>query len=64
MPIFKKSDQIPANIIQCAKCKKILISSHVHDFVACGCGTFTDGGLEYLRRGGEVIPLQVFKARG
>jgi hypothetical protein len=36
------------------KCGDIIVSKHVHDFVGCRCGAiFVDGGMEYLRRGGE-----------
>ena len=42
------------NRIRCLHCNKILESKSVHDFVMCECGKcFTDGGHEYLRRGGE-----------
>ena len=46
--------QIIQNEAQCMKCGDIIVSKHVHDFVACRCGAiFVDGGMEYLRRGGE-----------
>ena len=46
--------QIIQNEAQCMKCGDIICSKHVHDFVQCRCGAiFVDGGLEYLRRGGE-----------
>ncbi len=36
------------------KCGDIIVSKHVHDYVRCRCGAiFVDGGMEYLRRGGE-----------
>lgn len=39
--------------IQCNKCKDIIESKHVHDFVRCKCqAIFVDGGDEYLRYGG------------
>ena len=43
--------KIVRNRIRCKKCDTILESKHRHDFVSCDCGTFTDGGTEYLRRG-------------
>lgn len=46
--------QIIQNEAQCMKCGKIIVSKHVHDFVECICGAiFVDGGMEYLRRGGN-----------
>lgn len=42
------------NEAQCMKCGDIVVSKHVHDYVGCRCGAiFVDGGMEYLRRGGE-----------
>jgi hypothetical protein len=36
------------------KCGDIIVSKHVHDFVQCRCSAiFVDGGMQYLRRGGE-----------
>lgn len=44
--------QIVSNKIRCKWCGDILESFSVHDFKRCRCGKcFTDGGLEYLRRG-------------
>ena len=46
--------KIIKNKAQCALCKDIIVSTHVHDFVQCSCGAiFVDGGNEYLRRGGN-----------
>ena len=43
------------NKCQCARCLDIIESRHRHDFVQCSCGAiFTDGGTEYIRRGGEI----------
>lgn len=43
------------NKCQCAVCLDIIESRHRHDFVRCGCGAiFTDGGTEYVRRGGKI----------
>lgn len=40
------------NICKCKKCGSIIESKSVHDFVSCKCGAcFTDGGLDYCRRG-------------
>ena len=44
--------QIVSNKIRCLWCGDILESFSVHDFKSCRCGKcFTDGGLEYVRRG-------------
>lgn len=46
--------QIVSNKIRCLWCGEVLESFSVHDFKRCRCGKcFTDGGLEYLRRGFE-----------
>ena len=46
---------VVVNKCQCARCLDIIESRHRHDFVQCGCGAiFTDGGTEYIRRGGEI----------
>lgn len=42
------------NAAKCLLCGDIVESKHVHDWRDCYCGAmFVDGGLEYLRRGGE-----------
>ena len=46
---------ILVNKIQCKKCKDIIESKHVHDFKWCTCKSIAvDGGLEYLRRVGNL----------
>lgn len=45
------SRRLVRNIVECARCHKLLESRSVHDFIMCGCETFNDGGLDYLRRG-------------
>jgi hypothetical protein len=45
--------RIVRNRIRCKKCNTILESRHRHDFVSCPCGTFTDGGLDYVRWGAD-----------
>ena len=45
------------NAIRCKHCGDIIESKSVHDFEECSCGAcFTDGGLEYLRRGFKTSP--------
>jgi len=52
--MIRKREVILVNKCQCAKCGDIIESKHRHDFVSCKCGAiFTDGGLEYVRRGAE-----------
>lgn len=47
-------EKIKRNAIRCKHCGEIIESRHTHDFKACKCGRcFVDGGLEYLRWGGE-----------
>lgn len=44
--------KIKKNSIKCNHCGDILVSTHVHDYKRCKCGTVSvDGGNEYLRRG-------------
>ena len=46
---------VVVNKCQCARCLDIIESKSRHDFVQCSCGAiFTDGGTEYVRRGGEI----------
>ena len=46
---------VVVNKCQCARCLDIIESRHRHDCVQCSCGAiFTDGGTEYIRRGGEI----------
>ena len=44
----------PRNRVRCKKCKDVIESLSVHDFVRCKCGAcFVDGGTDYKRRGWE-----------
>lgn len=44
--------------VQCQKCLDIIWSRYVHDFRYCSCGnSFIDGGGEYVRCGGDPLPL-------
>ncbi len=53
--------ELEINIVQCSDCKYVLVSNHIHDFVSCKCGSFTDGGNDYYRRGGTLNTLKVFR---
>ena len=59
------NNKILVNKIQCNKCKDIIESKNVHDFKWCSCKSIAvDGGLEYLRRVGnleDIIELSEFK---
>ena len=59
--------KILVNKIQCKKCKDIIESKHVHDFKWCTCKSIAvDGGLEYLRRIGnleDIIELSEFEKK-
>jgi DNA-directed RNA polymerase subunit RPC12/RpoP len=51
----EKEKVLVSNKAQCAKCKTIIESTHRHDFKQCPCGAiFVDGGLDYIRRGGQL----------
>jgi hypothetical protein len=43
--------QILRNIIRCKLCNHLLESRDRHDFRSCKCGTFVDGGIDYVRVG-------------
>lgn len=45
--------KIVFNMMRCDGCQQVLLSLHRHDFRQCACGSFTDGGTEYLHRGGS-----------
>lgn len=48
------SARITRNRCRCNKCGDVIESKRVHDFVPCKCGAiFTDGGLQYIHRGGN-----------
>ena len=50
--------RIVRNMAQCKKCEQVVESKFVHDIVPCTCGAiFVDGGLDYLRRGGDLSRL-------
>lgn len=43
--------KIVLNMAQCRRCRQVLISTHMHDFRQCECGSHVDGGRQYLKRG-------------
>lgn len=45
--------KIVFNMVRCDTCQQVLLSLTRHDFRQCVCGTFTDGGTDYLHRGGD-----------
>ncbi len=46
--------RIKVNKIRCNKCGDEIESTHRHHYIECSCGAvFTDGGHDYLRRGGQ-----------
>lgn len=59
------NNKILVNKIQCNKCKDIIESKNLHDFKWCSCKSIAvDGGLEYLRRVGnleDIIELSEFE---
>lgn len=51
--------KIYKNRIRCLKCKDIIESKHVHDYVTCKCGACSvDGGHDYLKRVGDFLDIQ------
>jgi hypothetical protein len=63
----KITKKITWNAICCIWCKEVLVSTHVHDFKQCHCGSVgVDGGNEYLRRIGnpdDYIELSTYAER-
>lgn len=59
-----KKQKLIRNVARCAKCNIVIESRYTHDFVWCACkAIFTDGGTEYIRRGGDleaIIDLSEF----
>lgn len=50
----EKRLKIRRNAAMCLKCKSVIESTHVHDYVSCYCGAIAvDGGREYLKRSGN-----------
>lgn len=45
--------KIILNMMRCDGCQQVLLSLNRHDFRSCPCGSFTDGGTDYLHRGGS-----------
>ena len=51
--------KIYANRVRCKKCGEVIESRSVHDFKQCRCGAvYTDGGLDYIRRGGDPDQME------
>jgi hypothetical protein len=49
---------IKRNRARCRKCGDVIESKDRHDWKRCNCGAiFVDGGLDYLRRGGDPQDL-------
>lgn len=59
MPSKKVDRRLIRNRCKCKKCGDIIESTYRHEFVRCSCGSiWTDGGLEYVRRGGELDAIE------
>lgn len=50
--------KIKRNAFRCKQCGLVVESKTVHDFQECRCGNFTDGGHEYIRRGGNFDAME------
>lgn len=50
--------KIIRNAFKCKKCGKTVESKSVHDFATCECGNSTDGGAEYIIRGGNFEDME------
>lgn len=49
--------------VTCPECKSEMYSRSRHDFHGCSCGTFVDGGFDYLRYGGMDLTKIVKRTR-
>lgn len=52
------------NVIQCLRCRTVLVSNYRHDFQQCPCknNAFIDGGYDYLRYGAaDMKQIQILK---
>lgn len=50
---------ITRNAARCLKCGETIESKGRHDFRWCSChAIFVDGGLDYLRRGGDLDAIE------
>lgn len=57
--MVSKLPKIIRNAVRCKKCDDTVESRHVHDFKWCSCrAIFTDGGLSYIRRGGDLDSME------
>ena len=56
--LFVAYNEISQNAFYCKKCKMTVESKSVHDYQKCKCGNFTDGGLDYIRRGGNTADME------
>lgn len=54
----KPERELTRNAFYCKKCKMTVESKSVHDYQKCKCGNFTDGGLDYIRRGGNTADME------
>lgn len=55
----EKRRKLIKNSLKCRKCGDVITSRFTHDFVSCKCGAiFVDGGLEYMRYGGETENIE------
>lgn len=53
----KKMSRILRNAVYCRGCRKVIESKSRHDYVECDCGNAVDGGLDYLRRVGDIAKM-------
>ena len=53
-----------SNKCRCLACNDVIESKHRHDFVWCKCKSiFTDGGRDYIRRGGTLSLVEDLSER-
>lgn len=55
---MQERKKIIRNSFHCKKCGRDIESKSLHDFAACDCGNYTDGGKDYIKRGGHFSNIE------
>ena len=59
LTIYNSCQKLTRNAAGCYRCGDVVESKTVHDFRSCRCGAiFVDGGLEYVRYGGDLRMME------
>lgn len=52
------TQRIIKNAFRCKKCGETVESTSVHHYAVCKCGNSTDGGHDYISRGGNFEDME------